>query len=139
MKIIFTLLTVFFISTVSNSAEITLVVKNLDKSEGGYAAFGVYKSHNWLDEKNYNYSVREKVTGNTMTLKIKNVPAGKYGIAGYQDTNGNHKVDKNLVGFPKEPIGFSNGATIGFGPPSFEDAMIEVKEGASNTFIIELD
>jgi len=33
---------------------------------------------------------------------------GEYLIAIFQDTNNNGKLDTNLIGFPKEPVGLSN-------------------------------
>jgi len=47
-------------------------------------------------------------------------------------------LETNFVGFPKEPIGFANGAKIRFGAPSFEDASISVTEGESIIVKIKL-
>jgi len=120
-------------------ADIVLIIKNIDVDLGGEIAFGVYRENNWLDEKDYNYSSRQAVTGSTMHLTIKDIKPGKYAIAGYHDTNKNHKLDKNFIGMPTEQIGFSNGAKIGFGPPSFEEAQINIEEDKENKFIIIMD
>ena len=42
------------------------------------------------------------------------------------DENNNGKLDKNLVGIPLEPYGFSNNARGFLGPPSFGDARFQV-------------
>ena len=34
--------------------------------------------------------------------------------------NGNQELDRNLIGIPTEPFGFSRNARGSFGPPSFE-------------------
>jgi uncharacterized protein (DUF2141 family) len=36
------------------------------------------------------------------------IPEGEYLIALFQDTNNNGKLDINLIGLPKEPVGLSN-------------------------------
>ena len=55
-----------------------------------------------------------------------NVPVGSYALAVYHDRNNNGKLDRNLVGIPLEPYGFSNNARGILGPPSFEDARFQV-------------
>ncbi|QOL51609.1 DUF2141 domain-containing protein [Massilia litorea] len=62
------------------------------------------------------------------TVVVKGVPAGTWAVLAYQDENGNNELDRNFVGMPKEPYGFSRDARGKFGPPSFEDAAIEVGE-----------
>jgi uncharacterized protein (DUF2141 family) len=54
---------------------------------------------------------------------------GDYAIVVMHDENRNEKLDRNLLGFPKEPIIFSNGASIRLGPPSFDDAKFAVRPG----------
>jgi uncharacterized protein (DUF2141 family) len=62
------------------------------------------------------------------TVVVKGVPTGTWAVLAYQDENGNNELDRNFVGMPKEPYGFSRDARGKFGPPSFEDAAIEVGE-----------
>jgi uncharacterized protein (DUF2141 family) len=66
------------------------------------------------------------VEASEMKIIFKEVPAGIYGISGYQDVDKNNDLNTNFIGFPKEPVGFSNDARINFGPPSFADAAIEI-------------
>jgi len=42
-----------------------------------------------------------------MSYTSKDVPAGKYAIAAFQDENAEGKLSKNMFGVPKEPRGFS--------------------------------
>ena len=58
--------------------------------------------------------------------RIPDVPYGEYGVAIYQDENGNGKHDKNALGVPKEPYGFSNNARGRFGPAKWKDAKFSV-------------
>jgi uncharacterized protein (DUF2141 family) len=52
--------------------------------------------------------------------------AGRYAVAAYQDLNRNGKFDKNFLGLPTEPYGFSRDARGSLGPPSFEAAAVDV-------------
>ena len=58
--------------------------------------------------------------------RIPDVPYGEYGVAIYQDENGNGKHDKNALGVPKEPYGFSNNARGKLGPAKWKDAAFSV-------------
>jgi hypothetical protein len=49
--------------------------------------------------------------------------AGPYAAQAFLDENNNKEVDRALFGIPKEGVGFSNDAKIGFGPPKFADAV----------------
>lgn len=54
------------------------------------------------------------------------LPEGTYALAFFQDLNKNKKLDKNLVGYPKEPFSFSNNAPVVFGPPKWRDAVFKL-------------
>ena len=49
-----------------------------------------------------------------------NVAYGAYVIKIYHDVNNNNKLDKNMLGIPKEPYGFSNNARGKMGLPSYD-------------------
>ena len=60
------------------------------------------------------------VEGSTI-LVFDNLKPGTYGVALFHDRNGNEKLDRNLLGAPNEPFGFSNNPKIGFSAPKFEE------------------
>ena len=60
----------------------------------------------------------------TVLVRVGNVPPGVYAVQAYQDENGNGRVDRTLLGIPKEGIGFSRDAPMRFGPPRFDDAAV---------------
>lgn len=74
------------------------------------------------------YSASVAATPGTTTVTIPNVPPGTWAVLAYQDENGNGKLDRNLLGIPSENYGFSRDAAGRFGPPTFEQAAIEVGE-----------
>ena len=57
---------------------------------------------------------------------LTNLDPGPYAIILFHDENGNGKLDKNALGVPTEPYGFSNNVRGFLGPPSFEEAVMEV-------------
>ena len=63
------------------------------------------------------------------TATIRNLAAGRYAVAAFQDAEGTGKLETNLVGMPREPYGFSNDARAALGPPSFERAAFTVPAG----------
>ena len=65
------------------------------------------------------------------TIAVRDVPAGNWAVLAFQDVNGNGELDRNFIGIPSENYGFSRDARGKFGPPGFEDAAIEVKDGTT--------
>ena len=63
------------------------------------------------------------------------LPPGDYALASYHDENGNGKFDKTFIGWPDEGFGFSNGARIKLGPPSFKEAAISLRPNAKTAVI----
>lgn len=52
-------------------------------------------------------------------------------ISAHHDRNENEELDKNLVGMPTEPYGFSNNPKRGYGPPKFEQVVVTRPDDAS--------
>ncbi|MBI2367370.1 MAG: DUF2141 domain-containing protein [Deltaproteobacteria bacterium] len=68
-------------------------------------------SETWLgDHPAYNATI--DVDGQSVTWKLNDVSYGDYGVAVFHDENSNGKMDKNLLGMPLEPYGFSNNLRI---------------------------
>jgi uncharacterized protein (DUF2141 family) len=57
---------------------------------------------------------------------LTNLDPGPYAIILFHDENGNGKLDKNALGVPTEPYGFSNNVQGFLGPPAFEKAVMLV-------------
>jgi uncharacterized protein (DUF2141 family) len=54
------------------------------------------------------------------------LPPGTYAVTVYEDLNGNHKLDHNLIGIPREPVGASNNPKGRFGPPRFSECAFSL-------------
>jgi uncharacterized protein (DUF2141 family) len=57
------------------------------------------------------------------------VAPGTFAVSVFHDENSNDKLDRNLLGMPKEGVGVSNNATGHFGPPKFDDMAFHYQGG----------
>ncbi|WP_290421745.1 DUF2141 domain-containing protein [Massilia sp. YIM B02769] len=81
--------------------------------------------------KQCGYSGSAPAKGAETVVTLKDIPAGTWAVLAYQDENENNELDRSFIGVPKENYGFSRDARGKFGPPGFEDAAIEVKDGTT--------
>ncbi|MCC2956525.1 DUF2141 domain-containing protein [Massilia sp. IC2-477] len=77
------------------------------------------------------YSASVPAQAGETVISLKDIPPGTWAVLAYQDENENSELDRNFIGIPKENYGFSRDAAGRFGPPSFEDAAIEVRDGTT--------
>ena len=57
---------------------------------------------------------------------LTNLDPESYAIILFHDENGNGKLDKNALGVPTEPYGFSNNVQGFLGPPAFKKAVMQI-------------
>ena len=62
-------------------------------------------------------------------LLFSNLSTGEYVVRIFHDQNNNQLFDQDENGIPEEGYGFSNEAAAEFGPPSYEDMIVIIKEG----------
>ena len=80
-----------------------------------------------------------EASGTEVTAVFAGLPAGRYGVAVFQDRNGDSALTTNLLGVPGEPYGFSGGATGGaFGPPAFDAFALAVPDSGTVTATVPL-
>jgi uncharacterized protein (DUF2141 family) len=72
-----------------------------------------------------------------LTVHFSNLPPGRYAAAAFQDFNGNGKLDKNFLGIPKEPYGFSQEARGSIGPPTFAEAAITLDPDGATRVVLK--
>jgi uncharacterized protein (DUF2141 family) len=107
-----------------NASAATVEVRVSGVNAGGKVNVAVCDKARFL--KQCAYSASAPAQQGETTVLVKGVPAGTWAVLAYQDENSNDQLDRNLIGIPKEPYGFSRDARSKFGPPGFEDAAIEV-------------
>ena len=110
------------------------------KAPLGVMRIAVYDSEaNFLDFKEvFANKVVPATKGNT-TVVLDSLPAGTYAVALYQDQNNNGLMDKNWIGIPTEPLGFSNAQLRTFGPPSFKACAFTITTGENTNLSIPLE
>lgn len=121
-----------------NSGTLILEIQGVQAAKGGKLSAGIFDRENFPKiGKAYRVEIKS-VEGNSMRIIFMGIPPNEYGVAVYQDIDQNNDLKTNLIGLPREPIGFSNDAKINFGPPSFEDAKVIIKAGETLTIPIIL-
>jgi uncharacterized protein (DUF2141 family) len=67
------------------------------------------------------------------SVSFENLQAGRYAVIVFHDINGNNTLDHNLLRFPAEPLGYSNGfeLTLFSGLPSSRKLAVDVHPGAT--------
>ena len=69
---------------------------------------------------NGHWQAAAKIAGGRAEFQFRGLPKGSYAAVVFHDENGNGVIDHGLLG-PSEPLGFSNGFTLGLtsGFPTF--------------------
>lgn len=111
--------------------EVVIEVTNLRNTRGSVMACMTADSRRFPRCRDDAESHRVTVpAAQTLVLRFRNVTPGTYAIALLHDENGNGRADRALSMIPREGFGFSRDAAVRMGPPSFEDAAIEVGNSA---------
>lgn len=121
------LMSVAMIASANNSAlaaDLQVEVSGITQVKGEILLALFDQKGRWL--RTAAMRTKTAATGDKVVLIFSGLAEGEYAISAFQDLNGNGDLDRNLIGIPSEPYGFSNDAMGNFGPPSFEDAKIKM-------------
>ena len=119
----------FLITTVlgfktEKAANLKITIQGIEEEKGEIcvALFGKKQEAAFPEDINnlYQYKI-VKASLKGVFVEFKNLPAGTYAYSIVQDFNGNRFTDKNFVGYPTEPYGFSTNFKPLFSAPDFED------------------
>ncbi len=112
--------------------DLTVKIDNIRKV-AGIMEVGLYdKAEHFPKEGKQFLWIKKKVTGPVFTYTFSDLPPGDYAMAVYQDIDSDGKIDKNLIGVPTEPYGFSNNIKPRLSAPSFEKTRFRL---ASDTTV----
>jgi uncharacterized protein (DUF2141 family) len=97
-------------------------------SERGHMKCGLFDREGWL--RRPLQSAQAVPAGFRGVCQFQPLAPGSYAWGAYLDENENNRLDFNLMGYPREPYGVSNGVR-GFllQPPSFDAAKIDYNGG----------
>jgi uncharacterized protein (DUF2141 family) len=139
MQRILPLLLIVFLSfnlKAPDKSNLRIKVEGIKKVEGNLGLLLFNQPSGFPDQASEAVIEKEvKVTATEMIIEISDLPFGRYAIALIHDENSNQEFDRNLVGIPKEPFGFSKNKSILKGLPDFHEAAIEVKHTRCETTI----
>ena len=123
-------------TTTAASETLRLSVETIS-TEGSIRA-AVYSSADAFESEASTAVVAAPAKPGVTELEIKGLEPGTYGVAIFQDLNGNEKMDTNLFGAPNEPFGFSGNPVIRFSAPEFQEFEFEF-DGAPKELTITLN
>lgn len=129
MKNIGILLAAFLGLGISAFAQTKLTV-TIDKiKDGGKGSIrvGIFDSEDGFLKKPIDGRV-VKANGEHVTVVFDKLKPGTYAVSVIHDENDNSELDTKALGIPKEGVGFSNNVMGKFGPPSFEQASINLAD-----------
>ncbi len=119
----------------SRADEISIVIE--DAPTNGTVVFSLFDSANTFGD------LRDPVRQDTFPLdgrdsyRLTDIPPGEYALLVFHDQDDNGRVDRNFIGIPKEPLGFSNGYRPK-GPPSYQRAAFILDQGTPQRFTVKL-
>lgn len=62
----------------------------------------------FADQKEWPQTVLREVHTREHSVRLRNLPPGRYALQVFQDSNGNGQLDLSPRGIPLEPVGFSS-------------------------------
>ena len=118
----------YFVPGISTSLamDLIVVVDNIKSDQGNIRLALFNNAKDFPKVFNHKDIIAARI--GSVSFTIKDLSPGAYAVSAIHDLNGNESLDKNFVGMPVEPYGFSLNARGIFGPPDFVDAAIQLNE-----------
>ena len=120
-------------------ATLTIEISNVETKEGKLYV-GLYTENQ--EFLNIDRAFMKKIIeakNDTEELTFDNLEEGSYAVAIFHDINNNGMLDKNFIGFPKEPYAFSNNFKPKFSKPEFDDCNFTVENEDIKQMIVLSD
>jgi len=128
----------FLIAGTAIQAQNTIEVSLTDfKNDKGVVMVGLYNEKATFLDKTYK-SLSSEISNKEAKVTFTNVPDGTYAISSFHDADNNGELNMFMGMIPSESYGCSNGAKGYFGPPKWNDAKFEVKDGEVRKLDIKL-
>jgi len=116
----------------------TLVVDVRDlRSDGGSVRCSLYASRDGYPTEASRAVARAEGRPHARQARctFENVAPGSYAVSVHHDEDGDGVFDTGIFGIPLEGVGASRDAHGTMGPPSFEDARIDVPAGETRIVV----
>jgi len=109
----------------AGAGEIRAIIQNVKPNQGAVMV-ALYDSDEGYRADRLRVGQVLAAAGTEAVAVFTGLPAGRYGVAVYQDTDGNGALNKNMLGIPTEPYGFGLRGPAPRRPPSFEEFALTV-------------
>ncbi|WP_437870231.1 DUF2141 domain-containing protein [Sorangium sp. So ce363] len=113
----------------TNNSGTMEVIANGFRNDNGHAYVRVYRRHDKITDPPWR-SIRMPIVSKEAHFKVPDLAYDAYALVVHHDENDNGRIEHNLLGLPAEPLGFSNGFTLGVfsGMPTFEKLRVVFTE-----------
>jgi len=135
LKTVFITAVFLFYGPYAYAAEISVRIDN--PPESGRVALALFNSANTFGDLRDPFKVVIHYLDGRDEYIIDDIEPSEYALLVYFDENDNGRIDKNFIGIPNEPLGFSNRYRPK-GPPSYKRAAFQLQRDDSLTFDVEL-
>lgn len=106
----------------ADGASVVVEVEGLRSARGRVRGALFDSSRGWTEEGRQIATCEGEIERGRATCVMGELPAGDYAFAFLHDEDDDGELDRNFIGLPDEGYGFSNDASPGLGPPSFDSA-----------------
>jgi len=122
-----------------STTSLTVVVNGI-RNKTGEICMRVYNSEKGFpnNAKSEVKSGCTQITGNSVKQVFSGLKPGTYAVAVVDDQNGDHKLNKDFFGIPKEGFGISQNPTVSIstGTPKFKNSSFKVDKNTTiNIFL----
>lgn len=122
------------------TGKVRVTVTGFENDEGQVLIALFLSESGWPDDEALAFAATVLPIRNRQAFaEFKDVPAGPFAISVFHDEDQDRELDTGVFGIPTEDYGFSRNARDTFGPPSFDDARLEVGAAESMSIAIQVE
>lgn len=120
----------------AHALDLTVVFEGAGLQEGRVQTALYDGTTPWLRDKPLRSATVAADADGRATAVFRGLPPGRYGLSAFHDADADGRFGTYPLGIPREAYGFSRNARGLMGPPSFDDAALEVR--ADQTITVRL-
>lgn len=97
----------------ASAGDLTVKIIQVRSDQGSVLAALYDSEASYMQLPSARAHFKVKASRGELTYVFHDLPAGRYALSAFHDENGNDKLDRNILGIPKEGYGFSNARSEG--------------------------
>ena len=126
----------YYSNSIEKNCSIVVKVDGLKKVQGNIGVMLFNQAEGFPDNEDNAFASKViQVKNSSPTIVFDDLPPGRYAVSLIHDVNGNRDLDKNFIGIPTEPFGFSGNKSIFSGLPKFDEVSFELNTGQKESRI----